>query len=343
MTLLSTCYGPDIEALADVDGGIASVSTEALVEFTLRQWTDVADTLGFSAPLRVTLNALRGSKAGLLQAHGGALATFDIWQRGRPRVLSSRLSSAARASRARVRQQVLQEASKSASNLWALDANAATLPESACFERSGANVSGRAFADDSGANYFRAQRASGPSAACGWEGPVLLSLGTFPWVYGAQLVRSPPGLDWDVSEAWSPAGAGMRVSASLWTPEGNLRQDARSVVFAYRYYLQAAESVLRNIPPHDARTAVPGQLYRRGLLLHAEQSSLELFTLTGPLGPLAANAHNYIIRRFAAFFALRRSLLGGRIRVSSEYAKMLASNPDPCVRPFAPKDLEMSP
>ena len=130
----------------------------------------------------------------------------------------------------------------------------------------------------------------------------------------------------------------MRVCAGMWQPEQNLRQDARAVVFAYRYYRQATEPLLGRLPAWDARTAVPGELYRRGLLLHAEQSSLETQTLAGPLGPLSATAHNYIIRRYAAFFALRRSLLAGAGRLTPEQQQAIAHNPDPCLRPYATKN-----
>ena len=60
-----------------------------------------------------------------------------------------------------------------------------------------------------------------------------------------------------------------------------------------------------------------------------------------PLGPLAANAHNYVIRRYAAFFALRRSLLLNASRLTSDQTSAVAGNPDPCLRPYAAKDLAL--
>ena len=187
-----------------------------------------------------------------------------------------------------------------------------------------------------------AARVGKPGPACAWEAPTYLSLGTYPWVYGNRLTRTPPGLDWDRVGPLSPAASAMRLCASMWQPEDNLRQDARPVVFAYRYYRQATEPLLAKLPVHDVRTAVPGALYRRGLLLHAEQSSLEIHTLMGTLGPLAANAHNYIIGRYAAFFALRRSLLAGIPRLTPEQQRAIASNPDPCLRPYAARELGLS-
>ena len=302
MSLLSVCYGPDIEALADL-GGFEALSTEALAAFTRRQWTDVADTLGFAAPLRKTVDALGGARSGDLSLHAAAHPE----------------------------------------SLWTLDAAAADLPSGACFDATGTGLSGRVFQDDAPAGFFHASRVTQSSAACGWEGPVLLSLGTYPWVYGGRLFRTPPGLDWDSAGAFRPAITSMRLCASLWQPEGNLRQDARAVVFAYRYYRQATDDALRTLPTYDPRRAVPGELSRRGLFLHAEQSSLELASVATARGPLVASAHNYIIRRFAAFFALRRSLLLAAHRLPPDQQAAIAKNPDPCLRPYAPKGLELRP
>ena len=343
MSLLSVCYGPDIEALADVDGGIATLSTDALAEFTRRQWTDIASTLGFAAPLKNTLDALRGVRSGDTSLHASALAAFETWQRTRPRTLSPKLTSVARAARARVRQEVLEaHASAHPESLWTLDAWAADLPSTACFDATGTGLSGRAFLDDAPANFFHPSRVAAASA-CGWEGPVFLSLGTYPWVYGGRLFRTPPGLDWEPVGSHDPATTAMRLFASLFQPEGNLRQDARTVVFAYRYYRQATDEALRDLPTYDARRAVPGELSRRGLLLHAEQSSLELASVATARGPLVASVHNYIIRRFAAFFALRRALLLSAQRLAPAQAAAIAQNPDPCLRPYAPKGLELRP
>lgn len=339
MSLLTTCYGPDIDALADEDGGFEAVSTDALLEFALRQWKSVAATLGFTTALARSVGGIQHLRGGLLGLHSTALAAFELWQ-GQQKTPSGKLPEPVRLARAKARQAVLVgHEQQRPDRLWTLDEPATGLPGGACFERGQAPVSGRAFADDGPAGYFHPARIGKPGPACAWESPVFLSLGTFPWVYGSRLVRTPPGLDWDTAGSMGPAVIGMRVCASMWQPEQNLRQDARPIVFAYRYYRQAAEPLIARLPAYDARTAIPGKLYRRGLLLHAEQSSLEMHTLTGPLGPLAASAHNYIIRRFAAFFALRRSLLAGVVRLTAEQQRAIAHNPDPCLRPYAPRDL----
>lgn len=339
--MLSTCYGADIDAVADVDGGFESVSTDSMLEFALRQWKSVATTLGFSGALARTLGGLEHARGGLLGLQSTALAAFETWHREQKKT-SSTLPEAARISRAQVRQGVLSTyADHHAVRLWTLDTPATNLPGGACFDRGQAPVSGRAFADDGSAGYFHGARLGKPGPACGWESPVYLSLGTFPWVHGNRLTRTPPGLDWEHVGPLSPTAMGMRLCASLWQPEVNLRQDARSIAITYRYYQEATRSVLAGVPIWEPRTAVPGALYRRGLLLHAEQSSLEVHTMTGPLGPLAASAHNYIIQRFAAFFALRRSLLAGANNLTREQLQAISQNPDPCLRPYAPRELDL--
>ena len=316
MSLLTTCYGPDIEALGEV-----------------------AATLGVLGPLGRTLSGIQHVRGGLLGLHATALGAFEVWQK--ERALSPAIPPVVRAQRARVRQEVLLGyAAQRPDRLWAIDEPAPMLAHGACFERGPAtHLSGRAFLDDTSASYFHTARTGKAQPACGWEGPVFLSLGTYPWVYGGRLQRTPPGLDWDTAGSHAPAAIGMRLCASLWQPEGNLQQDARAIVFAYRHYRQATDRVLQSVPPFDARIAAPGELYRRGLLLHAEQASLEVFTLRSHLGPLAANAHNYVIRRFAAFFALRRALLLNPARLTAEQQRLIRDNADPCLRPYAPKDL----
>lgn len=339
MSLLTTCYGPDIDSLADEDGGFETVSTDSLLDFVLRQWKSVAATLGFTSTLARSVAGIQHARGGLLGLHSTALAAFEAWHR-QQKTPSGKLPEPVRLARAKVRQEILlSHAQQRPDRLWTLDEPATALPAGACFDRGQAQLSGRAFADDGAAGYFHDSRVGKAGPACAWESPVFLSLGTFPWIYGSRLTRTPPGLDWDSAPPLVPAAIGMRLCAGMWQPEQNLRQDARTIVFAYRTYRQTTEPLLAQVPSHDVRTAVPGQLYRRGLLLHAEQSSLETHTLTGPLGPLAANAHNYIIGRYAAFFALRRSLLAGVNRLTAEQQHAIAKNPDPCLRPYAPKEL----
>jgi hypothetical protein len=345
MTVLTTCYGADIEAVADVDGGPRDLSSDAVAEFVLRQWNDVAKTLGFLYPLTTVTRGLRANVSGLTGLQSAALATFEQWVRARPRELSPEIPESVRTGRAQVRQELLLGyAAKRPDFIWYLEEAASSLPGGGCYARGPVTtVSGRAFADDNAPGYFHDGARGVPAGACGWAGPVVLSIGTFPWTYGSRLYRRPPGLDWDSSGKWAPAVAAMSLCASLWQPEGNLRQDARLVVTSYRRFQRHANDALRGVPVYDVRTAVPGMLYRRGLLLHAEQGSLENHTVRGARGPLAANAYNYCIRRFAAFFALRRSLLTGSQDLTTDQWRALSTNTDPCVQPFLKLVAQASP
>ena len=75
-----------------------------------------------------------------------------------------------------------------------------------------------------------------------------------------------------------------------------------------------------------------GCLHRRGELLEVCQGSDEIVGLNGPRGFVCAAAFNYIQRRFAAFFAMRRSLLRARGQLPGTLKTILAGNPDPCLR-----------
>ncbi|MBZ5709285.1 hypothetical protein [Nannocystis pusilla] len=340
MSHLTTCYGSDLEAVADLVPDFDARSADALSLFNLSQWTDIAETLGFVTQLQTAAGALLKARQGPANLHAAALATFETWHRERPRNLSPAIPAAVRSARAKVRHDVLVGYTAAhSSELWFLDQQPASLRGSACFDRGATTLSGRAFLDDAPVNLLHKNRSVEATTACGWGGPVLLSLGTFPWVYGGRLYRTPPALDWDATATHNPAVTAMRLCASMWQPEGNLRQDARTVVYRYRHFREAVDLVLRDLPLYDPRRLVPGRLYRRGLLLHVEQASLELATVQTPLGPLAGNAHNYIVRRFAAFFALRRALLRDATRLSPALAALVAQNPDPCLRAFAPKGL----
>lgn len=333
---LSTCYGPDVEALADVDVGLRNVSSDAVDEFVLRQWNDVARTLGFLFPLTTVTRGLRTRRGGLLGLNSVALAAFDQWLRERPRVLGAEIPASARVARAQARQEILLGyAEQKPGLLWYLEEPADSLVGGGCFDRGqAATLSGRAFADDNAPGYFRDGTGGPPQGTCGWAGPVKVSIGTFPWTYGGRLHRTPPGLDWESVGTWTPAVIGMRLCASLWLPEGNLRQDARQVVQYYRNFQRNTDAALQGIPAHDPKIATPGALYRRGLLLHAEQDSLETHTLDTPRGPLAASAYNYCIRRFAAFFAMRRTLLTRAEELTPDLIGTLAKNDDPCLKPY---------
>lgn len=330
---LAECYGGDIAALADAVDDFDARSPEDTAKWNLREWTYIAQTLGFARELHDAVSAIRGTRLGLTGLHSTALAAFDRWSGTPRRPLSPALGPVIRIARAKVRHEVLLALPHlRPGKLWAIDEPAEKLPAAACFlhGRQGP-VSGRAFLVDGTENFFHGNRlqANTPSV-CAWETPVLLSLGTFPWVYGSKLHRTPPGLDWDATTPWNPAAIAMRLSASLWQPLGNLQQDATQVVQRFRHYIKASDLALAYVPTWPK--GQPVQLMRKGLLLHVQHGLLDVLGANSPLGYLSATAHNYIIRRFAAFFAVRRAHIRAARTLPIELRRAIAQNPDPCLR-----------
>jgi hypothetical protein len=336
---LAECYGGDIDALADVAGDFDAQSPEESTAWVWREWIAISATLGFAHELAEAAEALRGTRLGLVGIHDAALAVFDRWSRTSRRPLSARLSTATRSARAKVRHDVLLAlGTTQRGKLWAIDERAHTLPAKACFDRGSDNaVSGRAFLGDAAENFFHGNRHGGlgqqPTSACGWSTPVILSLGTYPWVFGSKLHRTPPGLDWDAVPPWNPAATAMRLSTSLWQPLGNLEQDATQVVQRFRHYKRATDAALADIPVRSAASSAP--VTRDGLLLHAAHGSLDIVGVNSALGYLSAAAHNFVIHRFAAFFAVRRAHARAASRLSVELRRAIARNPDPCLRHLA--------
>jgi hypothetical protein len=329
---LAECYGGDIEALADVVGDFDAQSPEESTTFLLRQWTNIAEPLGFARELSEAAAAIRGTRLGLVGMHAAALAAFERWSTAPRRPFSPAIPAAIRSARAKVRHDVLVAfGEQRRGKLWAIDEPAANLPAKACFERGPAtNVSGRAFLVDAAENFFHGNRQGNKApSTCGWDTPVILSLGTFPWVFGSKLHRSAPGLDWDAAPPSNPAAIAMRLAASLWQPLGNLQQDATQVVQRYRHYTRAAELALAQLPTWPK--SQPGALVRKGLLLHIDHGSLDTAGANSSLGYLSATAHNYIVHRFAAFFAVRRAHARVAAKLPIELRRTIAHNPDPCL------------
>ncbi|MBK8262843.1 MAG: hypothetical protein IPK80_16095 [Nannocystis sp.] len=156
---------------------------------------------------------------------------------------------------------------------WQVVISADSLPEGACFnlatwqsppltagqdsqleaqtrsapDRSDLNIvirPKRAFLADAGPSYFGDAtpetapiKNNGP--LCGWNTPLRLSLGTFPWVYGHRLQSPAPALAWKSNAAHQPAHRALQIASGFWQAEGNLRQDARDVVAHWKHWRSA--------------------------------------------------------------------------------------------------------
>jgi hypothetical protein len=132
--------------------------------------------------------------------------------------------------------------------------------------------------------------------------------------------------------ASQPALEGLHVVASLMEPATNLRQDARQVAAIYRHFATHTAPLVAALPSFQPGRAEAGRLYRRGRFLLAHQGSLHVAALDGPRGRLAASAYNYILRRFASFFAVRRATLRALATLPAEVQRRAATSADPCLR-----------
>lgn len=335
-----TCYGREAVEVAAIAGDFDLLSQTEREVWSFRVWQQVADALGWSRPLEAATIAARRSRVRLAGLHAAALEAFDRWARGLegpPMVAPSR-ATLAQVRLAAIR--MMQAAGAQQHNTWAVQAEAAGLPGGACYphQRIGEPITmRRTFEVDTGPGYF-ADATAGPrpasESACGWVGPVRLNLGTFPWVYGGGLGRHAPGLSWQTEEGRAPATAAMQVAASMWAPLGNLRQDARVVAAQLVHFRRHTDPLVEDVPVWEVRgrPRPSGRLYRRAGLLYVPQGSLELISLISARGELAATAYNYILGRFAAFFAMRRAVLRARAAWTPDMQRAAADNPDPCLR-----------
>lgn len=363
MASVLTCYDPELDALADLAGDFDYLSTVEREAWTARQWTEVAAAMGWSDALDQALAGLRRSRIGLADVGATALTTFAG-------VAKALREDDARVDRAKMRAEALAAIrATSPTNLWRVELDVGGLPGGACYglaqwrpqvgglsagmQSRGGGVlapapsggSGgrnvvvlpqRIFLAEAGPNYF-----GGPApemvmhqAGCGWQTPLRLSLGTFPWVYGHRLQAPAPGLGWRSSGAHVPSLAALEIASDFWEADGNLRQDARDVVAHWRQWRAATAGPLAMVPTANGEHR-PGVAYRRGLLLEVFQGSEELAGLNGPRGFVCVAAFNFIQRRFAGFFALRRALVRARAKLPAQLRTLITQNPDPCLQPIA--------
>ena len=359
-TLLA-CYDRDLDAFADLAGDFDFLDSGERERWMIAQWMQMAQATGWAGDLEATLTSLQRSRVGLDRLDEAALATFG-------RVFDRAQEDAARADRAKVRQDVLLAIEqRQPANLWRVELDVGPLPGGACYGRmswrprppaalqglvpaAGVQGQGRPASEPAGEVVTLPERAFSADAApsyfwtptptlvqhqlgCGWQTPIRLSLGTFPWVYGNRLHAQAPALGWRPSGALRPAVVARRIAAALASPLGNLRQDARDVAGAWTQWRATTAPLLAALPPWP--TTGPrssGTTYRRGLLLVAEGLREDAAGLNGPRGFVSLAAFNFIQRRFAAFFTLRRALLRARSRLTPELKATLVQNPDPCVR-----------
>ena len=321
------CYGDDIDSLANLVPDFDLRSPMDVQSWYSREWQAIADTLGFaqqlaSAPRAVPTTSDRAKAMTLT----GLTAFEHSLRAGRPGVTDAQ---------ARVQSAAIQEMTAigfERGELWRVAADPTTLTTGACYADGDRSL--RAFYPDTAPGYFGDGWAGPPpraESACGWQTPLVLHLGTFPWVYSSRLGDIGPGARW-ASPASQPAIEGLHVVASLMEPATNLRQDARQVAAIYRHFATHTAPLLAQLPAFQAGQASPGSLYRRAGFLYAHQGSLHVAALDGRRGRLAAPAYNYILRRFASFFAVRRATIRALSTLPADVQRLAASSADPCLR-----------
>lgn len=332
------CYGDDIRALADTVGGFDAASPADSARWYRAQWARVSRTLHWNQ----ALPALEGD---IDSAETAALGAFERWLRRR-QAERGEINDA----RAQVRYRVLdaiEGAFQKTGNAWRTNIPSRLLPGGACYGdnaaplspdremmrafgvRSTPKRSHRAFRADVAPSYFGPRHSTRPN---GCEYPVVLSLGTYPYVYGGVLGLEPPGLRWSAGPAWRPAHAAMRIASRFWRPEWNLAQDARIVILQFRHFRRTTAPFLQSVPTAPAgRSRVRARVFRDGGRLRST-GALSLTRVRAPRGDLSASAYNYCLDGFAAFFAARRAFLRSLHALSPAAARAVATNPDTCMR-----------
>ena len=322
-----TCYGESIKGLADLVGDFDLRSPMDVHAWYRVEWQAIADVLGFSQELEAALAPLRAARDRVAATNLAGLDAFARWLTRTPAALTD--------SHTRVQDNVLRQmitVGRETGHLWRVAADPTTLTAGACYDDGGQLR--RAFYPDTAPGYF-GDGWNGPppraESACGWTTPLVLHLGTFPWVYSART--GAVGTRW-VSAQAQPALTGMQAMASLLEPAGNLREDAQQVAEIFAHFAAHTAPLVARVPLYPPGRAEPGKLYRRAGFLYVHQGSLHLASLSGPRGQLSAPAYNYILRRFACFFAVRRATLRALVALPTDVQQLAERSTDPCLRRY---------
>ena len=325
------CYG---DAPAALEGLVPELDLRSGVEVTRwydRAWDQIAGTLGFTRELAAARASHRSGMDPIAGARRIGTLAFD-------RALEAASPSAALTeAHARAMEATLSgmlAAGLATGELWHLRMDASALPGGACYD-AGDGRPRRVFYPDTAPGLFSSGWSGPPpqaASACGWQTPVSLFLGTFPWVYSTRLAGDGPGTRWSAGNV-RPATMAMSAMASLMEPEMNLRADARQVAAIAHHFIAHTDALVRRLPVFAAgRPSSAGHLFVKGRLLYAHQGSLHVAHLEGPRGALRASAYNYILQRFACFFEVRRAALRAFSALPEAVRELAAQSNDPCLR-----------
>lgn len=256
MTPDLSCYGDHIPALVDLVDDFDLRSPIDVHAWYRAEWQAIAELLGFAQELEAALAPLRVVRNRVTATNEAGLEAFARWLRAQRPVLTD--------SHARTQEAVLKQllvVGEEQGEIWRVVADPTTLAAGACYEDGGQLR--RAFYPDTAPGYF-GDGWSGPppraESACGWTTPLVLHLGTFPWVYSSRLGGPPVGARWVASaNTAAPALTGMRAVARLLEPDGNLRQDARQVATIFQHFQAHTTPLVARLPEYQPGRATPGQ------------------------------------------------------------------------------------
>ena len=332
MTFELSCYGARVKEVADLVGDFDLRSPMDVHAWYRIEWQAIAEALGFSQQLDAALATRRTAEDRLRSTQAAGIAAFGRWLAAQRPSLSD--------AQARAQGVVLGQLAtigRERGELWRVSVDPTTLAGGACYVgEDGLASELRVFYPDTAAGYFNDGWDGPPpraESACGWQTPLTLYLGTFPWVYSTRLADPGPGLRWR-STSSQPALAAFESMAALLEPGDNLRQDARQVAALLLHFDRHTRPLVERLPLYAPGRAKAGQLYRRSGFLYVHQGSLHVAGLDGPRGRIAAPAYNYVLRRFACFFAVRRATLRTLITLPTPIQRLAESSPDPCLRRF---------
>ncbi len=196
MTTDLHCYGADIEALADLAGDFDLRSPVDTRTWYRQTWESIAEILGFSQQLAAELDRQRGAREWVTATGEAGMTAFMMRMRQtRPAVTDRQAST-----QLTVIEQ-MTSASRARGELWRVTVDPTTLETGACYEEDRGGLS-RAFYPDTTPGYFGDGWPGPPPRAesrCGWETPLVLHFGTFPWVYSSRLDAGGAGAALDLA------------------------------------------------------------------------------------------------------------------------------------------------
>lgn len=321
------CYGKDAPALSAISGSFDPTNDVDALTWWLGQWERIAERMGWRSDFVAAVTEANESPDTTLRS--APLVGFQRWHKARSESLAVagpwNRNELGRAQYAVVRS--LREQP----GIWRLSAASFSLPGGACTGRF------RVLPSAARPTYFdEGLPDATPRGSCEWSGEVRVYFGTWPWFAG-RLEPVADGLTWPWRARNSAASLALKTAGQCFEPQFNATVDARDVQAHWQRFTDLTAPVLASLPTTGA---IPGALYRDGYRIRAHLGSTRSRYLNGPRGPISLDAYNFVVERFAAFWACREAIIRNAHRLP-KIRSTLAKNPDPCVhRTIKPKPVQ---